>query len=96
MRLHSLILSLVHKIPFLAISYSEKTGAFLRNIDHHFSIKASVFDMETFEKLFLELEQQKSTQIFALGTKYDTIKGEMQFTTNIFFDGLEQTQGFGK
>lgn len=90
MRLHSLILSFVHAIPFFAISYGKKTDEFIRGINYEYSLAARVFDIEIFKKRFVELEREKNEQKFALSAKNDTIKREIRITTNIFFDGLEK------
>lgn len=90
MRLHSLILSFVHAIPFFAISYGKKTDEFIRGINYDYSLAARVFDMEIFKKRFMELEKGKNEQKFALSAKNDTIKREIHITTNTFFDGLER------
>lgn len=91
MRLHSLILSFVHAIPFFAISYGKKTDEFLRGINYEYSLAARNFDMEVFKKRFTELEKTKNDQKFALSAKNDTIKREINLTTHIFFDGLEKS-----
>ncbi|MDD5377240.1 MAG: polysaccharide pyruvyl transferase family protein [Candidatus Gracilibacteria bacterium] len=90
MRLHSLILSFVHAIPFFAISYGKKTDEFIRGINYDYSLAARVFDIELFKKRFMELEKEKNEQKFALSAKNDTIKREIYITTNHFFDGLEK------
>lgn len=91
MRLHSLILSLVHVIPFFAISYGKKTDEFIRGINYEYSLAARIFDIEIFKKRFMELEKEKNEQKFALSTKNDTIKRERDLTTKTFFDGLEKS-----
>lgn len=90
MRLHSLILSLVHAIPFFAISYGKKTDELIRSINYEYSLAARVFDIEVFKKQFMNLEKEKNEQKFALSAKNDTIKREIHITTNNFFDGLEK------
>lgn len=50
MRLHSLILALVHAIPFFAISYSQKTDEFIRSLSYDYSLGAHTFDIEHFKK----------------------------------------------
>lgn len=92
MRLHSLILSFVHAIPFFAISYGKKTDEFIRGINYEYSLAARVFDIEIFKKWFLRLEKEKNEQKFALSAKNDTIKREIHLITNTFFDGLEKSQ----
>ncbi len=92
MRLHSLILSFVHAIPFFAISYGKKTDEFIRGINYEYALAARIFDIEVFKKQFLELEKEKNEQKFALSTKNDTIKREILITTNNFFDGLEKSE----
>ena len=91
MRLHSLILAFVHAIPFFALSYGQKTDEFIRGINHTYALASRVFDIEVFKQRFLELEQEKSEQKFALSTKNDTIKREIHLITNTFFDGLEKS-----
>ena len=92
MRLHSLILSFVHAIPFFALSYGKKTDEFVRSIGYEYCLATRSFDIEVFKKRFMELEKEKNEQKFALSTKNDTIKKEIFLTTNAFFNGLEKTQ----
>lgn len=92
MRLHSLILSLVHIIPFFALSYGKKTDEFVQSIQYPYSLTAKTFEIEIFKKRFIELERVKDMQKFALNEKNDTIKHEIYITTNTFFDGLEKSQ----
>jgi len=89
MRLHSLILSLVHAIPFFAISYGKKTDEFVRSLNYEYSLAARMFDIEIFKKQFMKLEEEKNEQKFALSAKNDILKREIYFTTNNFFNGLE-------
>ncbi len=92
MRLHSMILSFVHMIPFFALSYGKKTDEFIRSIHYPYSLTAKNFDIEVFKKRFMELEKGKEEQKFALNAKNDTIKREIYLTTNIFFNGLEKSK----
>jgi len=55
MRLHSLILAIVHAIPFLAISYSKKTDELIRSLEYEYSLQAATFDITLFKECFLEL-----------------------------------------
>jgi len=89
MRLHSLILSLVHAIPFFAISYGKKTDEFVRSLNYEYSLAARMFDIEIFKKQFMKLEEEKNEQKFALSAKNDILKREIYFTINNFFNGLE-------
>jgi len=92
MRLHSMILSFVHAVPFFALSYGKKTDEFIKSISYSHSLATKVFDIEVFKKRFLELEEGKDEQKFALNAKNDTIKREIYITTNTFFDGLEKSK----
>ena len=92
MRLHSMILSFVHMIPFFALSYGKKTDEFIKSISYPYSLATKVFDIEVFKKRFMDLEKGKDEQKFALNAKNDTIKREIYITTNTFFDGLEKSK----
>lgn len=89
MRLHSLILSTIHNIPFLAISYGVKTDELLKNLNYNYQINPKTFEFEKFIKIFLELESKENDAKFALKAKYDTIKGSINLEYNNFFNGLE-------
>lgn len=92
MRLHSLILSFVHTIPFFAISYEKKTDEFIRSIGYDFILAARTFDIEVFKTQFSELRAHKQDAIFALERKNDTIKTQLANTLNTLFHGLEKTR----
>ena len=92
MRLHSLILSFVHAIPFFVISYGKKTDEFIRSINYEYSLAARTFDIEVFKTQFLKLEGDKKAVEFALQAKNDTIKKEYSSILKKTFDGLESTR----
>lgn len=89
MRLHSQILSVVHNVPFLAISYWKKTDELMKILDYDKVINPRNFNFEEFIKQFSILEREVEGAKFALNTKYDKIKSEMFLEYNNFFDGLE-------
>jgi len=78
MRLHSLILSVVHTIPFLAISYETKTRELLKDLEYTHFLEAKNFDFQTFKTVFLELESSTNDVKFALQQKNDTITADLQ------------------
>ncbi len=77
MRLHSCILSVVHSIPFLALSYETKTRELLSDLDYHFSLEANNFNITSFQTLFSDLESKADDVKFALQQKNDTIKADL-------------------
>ncbi len=88
MRLHATILAHVYTIPFLALSYAQKTRWFLEKTEHSFVLEAWNFNIEHFRKHFIQLVSLSKEQRFALTTKYDTIKDECFLHTKDLFYGL--------
>ena len=91
MRLHSLVLSVVHAIPFFAISYSKKTDELMRSLHYDFTLSAHTFSLEYFKARFITLEASKKEVQFALEAKNDTIKNAIRHTLKNIFHGLEKT-----
>ena len=89
MRFHSLILSAIFDIPFLAISYGQKTEELLKDFSYEYKLNPKTFEFEEFIKVFESLEKDTDSAKFALKTKKDIIKSEILNNYNQFFDGLE-------
>ncbi|EKE27859.1 MAG: polysaccharide pyruvyl transferase family protein [uncultured bacterium (gcode 4)] len=92
MRFHSMILSAVKNIPFLAINYWQKTQELLKDFDYDFALNPKTFDFEEFIWIFEKLETFKDDAKFALKKKCDTITSEISLEYKEFLDGLEITQ----
>lgn len=93
MRFHSMILSIIYNIPFIALSYWVKTQELLKEFSHeNFSIDPKNFCFEDFIRKFEELEKQENEVKFALKSKYDIIKSDFYLNYNNFFDGLESSK----
>jgi len=88
MRFHSLILSVVHNIPFLALSYGNKTDELLKELDYSYQINPKTFEFDEFIKIFEELEINENGAKFDLKTKYDTIRQMLTLDYNNFLDGF--------
>lgn len=91
MRFHSLILSVVHNIPFLALSYGNKTEELLKELDYSYQINPKTFEFENFIKIFESLENKENEAKFDLKAKYDTIKEILILDYNNFLNGLERS-----
>ena len=88
MRLHSLIISLVYNIPFLALSYSQKTDELLKGFNYDFIINPKEFIFTDFIKSFEDLEKNASK--FDFKGKISTIKSDLNLNINkIIKYGLE-------
>lgn len=92
MRFHSLILSVVHNIPFLALSYGNKTEELLKDLNYSYQINPRTFEFENFIKIFEALESNENEAKFDLKAKYDTIKEILILDYNNFLNGLERSQ----
>lgn len=91
MRLHSLVLSTIFDIPFLALNYWVKTDELLKNLEYDYNIPSKVFDFSDFIKKFDKLEVEQNSVKLALKSKYDKIKESLVLDYNNFFDGLEKS-----
>ena len=91
MRLHSMILSFVHAIPFIGLSYSKKTNEFFSIINSNFLISTQNFSFQDFCELFEKLENDADSTKFAFIQKSGKIKGQLLHTLNAFFDGVEKS-----
>lgn len=88
MRFHSLILSLVYNIPFLALSYSQKTDELLKEFSYDFKINPDKFSFEEFVKMFEKIEENKS--LFDFSEKLNIIKNDLENNIfNFLKNGLE-------
>ena len=92
MRFHSVILSIVHNIPFIALDYSPKVTEILKKIDYDAHITSKDFDFEKFIIEFEKLENDTESRKLALKKKYDKIRKDLDLKYNTFLDGLEITQ----
>ncbi|EKE30366.1 MAG: polysaccharide pyruvyl transferase [uncultured bacterium (gcode 4)] len=92
MRFHSMILSAVKNIPFLAINYWQKTQELLNDFNYDFALNPKTFDFGEFIWIFERLESDKDDAKFALKKKCDTISSEIYLEYKEFLDGLEITQ----
>lgn len=91
MRFHSIILSIIYNIPFLWLSYSQKTEEILKTISYKYFLNSKEFDFEKFSKLFSDLETKKDSIKFDLKTKTNKIKKQLK---NIIINFLNY--GLGK
>lgn len=90
MRFHSMILSIIYNIPFIALSYWIKTQELLKTFNHEdFSFDPKNFNFEHFIHKFEQLEKSSETVKFAIKEKYDTIKPILITEYNNFLNGLE-------
>lgn len=92
MRFHSLILSVIHNIPFVALSYWVKTDELLKELDYDFYLNPWEFQFEDFIKKFETLEKMKNSEKFDLKWKCNKIKSDFYLNYNNFFDGLEKSK----
>jgi polysaccharide pyruvyl transferase WcaK-like protein len=90
MRFHSMILSIINNIPFLAISYGQKTQELLKDFEYEYALNPKKFNFEDFIHTFESLEKSNNEAKFALKAKYDTIRSNIELEYNNFFDGLKQ------
>lgn len=88
MRFHSMILSIINDIPFLALSYWQKTQELLSDFEYKFVLNPKKFDFEEFIHNFEDLEKINNEAKFALKAKYDRISKNISLDYNKFFDGF--------
>jgi len=91
MRLHSIILSIIFQIPFVALNYWLKTDELLRQLEYDYNISSKDFDFPDFIKKFEKLEVEQNSVKLALKSKYDKMKQNLVLDYNNFFDGLEKS-----
>lgn len=78
MRFHSGIFSCIHEIPFLMISYGPKTDELIKLLGcDDFVIRPETLDMETFIKLWNELEANYDSRKENLVVKHKQIREDL-------------------
>ncbi|MDD2487762.1 MAG: polysaccharide pyruvyl transferase family protein [Candidatus Gracilibacteria bacterium] len=88
MRFHSLILSLVYNIPFLALSYSQKTDELLKEFKYDHKMDPKRFEFEKFIKMFEHIEENES--LFDFKENIHIIEKEFKNNiSNFLKNGLE-------
>ncbi len=88
MRLHASILSVVHGIPFYAISYGQKTRAILQSLELSFIQDAKTFNLALFKTQLEDLLMARETAEFAIRSKSTTIKAEILTKLDQLFYGF--------
>lgn len=89
MRFHSLVLSIVYNIPFLALSYWQKTEELLKSFDYKFKLNSFDIEFEDFIKKFSELVSSNKA-LFDFSAKIDKIKQDYNINiTKLLKNGLE-------
>lgn len=91
MRLHSMILSALHGIPFLGISYSKKTDEALSQLNYAYIQQARVFDFERFQVSFQSLRDNRQDLSIALRDKCATIQASFISLLTPVLYGLESS-----
>ena len=74
MRLHSLILAVVHAIPFVALSYETKTRELLTSLEYPYVLDVQNARLESFVELFESLMHEEKSVKFDLIAKNDTMR----------------------
>jgi len=87
MRLHANILSVVHGIPFYAISYGNKTRAILQELELSFIQDAKQFQFSTFRTQFWQLIEAQQDAEFAINAKSDTMRTDISTSLQSLFHG---------
>jgi polysaccharide pyruvyl transferase WcaK-like protein len=78
MRLHSGILAVTHGIPLIMVSYGPKTDEFVNLIDNKsYSLPPHELSLESFQKLWQELEKHYSFMKSTVEERRDTIRAEL-------------------
>ena len=89
MRFHSLVLSIVYNIPFLALSYWQKTEELLLDFDYKFKLNSRELEFEDFIKKFSDLTQANNS-LFDFWAKIDKIRQDYKVNiTKLLKNGLE-------
>jgi polysaccharide pyruvyl transferase WcaK-like protein len=92
MRLHANILSFVHAVPFVAVSYSTKTDELLDSYSHPYRLPAAEATAERVLTLFDALETDREAVRLALRRDSDTMRKTAFRTLERFFShGLAKT-----
>lgn len=91
MRLHAMILSAVHQIPFIALSYSRKTDEVLDLLEYPHRIATKDLDLDTFWIVFEEIERREKELALAFKSKLDTIRHDISSSLNHLLYGLSVT-----
>lgn len=81
MRLHSMILSITHGIPFIGVSYSDKTASVLRDIEWEYS-----FDKNVDSRSIIDAVQKIETDYKELETKLQKYREQKKDEYTRFFD----------
>ncbi len=89
MRFHSMILSIINNIPFLALSYWVKTNELLWSFHYLYSMNPKKFTFHEFIRTFEDLEKSNKEAKFALKSKYDRIKESIFLDYKDFLNGLK-------
>ncbi len=87
MRLHANILSVVHGIPFYALSYGNKTRSLLQELELSFIQDAKYFLFSTFRTQFWELIEAREDAEFAITAKSDILRTEISTSLESLFYG---------
>jgi|GEM_PF-360422 len=81
MRKHSMVLSIQHQIPFIGLSYSQKTHNLLKEFDYNYFLKTEEFEIEKFKKIFeTKVRNQESIK---LHLKQKSLEATEIFTQNL-------------
>ncbi len=92
MRLHANILSFVHALPFVGVSYSTKTDALLDRYNHAYRVCADDTSPEEIFTVFDRLESSHEEARLALMRDSDTMRTNLSHTLERFLtNGLEET-----
>lgn len=87
MRLHANILSVVHGIPFYALSYGNKTRSILQELELSFIQDAKQFQFSTFRTQFWQLIEAQEDAEFAINAKSDTMRVDISTSLQTLFHG---------
>lgn len=78
MRLHAAILSVRHGVPFLALSYSDKTDELLARLRWPHALAAKAFDLPSFQRAFERLEGAQGAALLDLEGQAHRMAGTFQ------------------
>lgn len=81
MRLHSMILSITHGIPFIGVSYSDKTASVLQAVEWEYS-----FDKNVDSRSIIDAVQKIETDYKELETKLQKYREQKKDEYTRFFD----------
>lgn len=75
MRLHSGILSCVHHVPFIPISYGPKTDELVRTLNvEHLSIQSTELNLEIFQKKWSQFIANYPNELSNITEKHNFIR----------------------